>query len=245
MPGWRPSLRQTRSSLAVLRGVQPGLLRPPIPRRSRPWTGPGRARRSRCRRRSGGRWPRRRAPLMAPARPCTRASSGGGAGFGPRAPSRTAFVIRREHFSGGRRPERAGLGELAGGTEGGEAGEDVAGGVDFPGNVGSAEAQLPGRPQHPAKRPPGSELTTGASAGPASEPSQARSRRGIPSVPRTIANASASRDAAFVDFFMSSASLPVLRFRWCGQHPRQHKSKGNPCPETRAQVPPAPLRAGR
>ena len=45
---------------------------------------------------------------------------------------------QRNHLPECRRPERSGLGEFSGRAEGGEGGEDVAGGLDLTRHVGAA-----------------------------------------------------------------------------------------------------------
>lgn len=148
-----------------------------------------------------------------------------------RVPSAVLFHLRflrrrrgirpnRAHTDGGgeQRPqltwgwlaEGAGLSELARGTQGRESGEDVAVCFNFAGYVGPAQAQLTG--DHSIRRNARRDRNsmTGASAGPASEPSHARSLMGISSVPRTTASALASRGATPDVFAMFVASRPVL-----------------------------------
>ena len=132
---------------------------PPAPRRA--WrrarrtgrtstssTGRARGGRSRCRRRSGARSPRHRAAASGASR-ASRASSGGGGSGRPSAPTRLAATTA----VGSTFHARPWIGNLGlGVAKRSDDIEDVAVELDVAGDVGPAEPELVGHPQHPADR---------------------------------------------------------------------------------------------
>ena len=140
MPGSRPSLRQMSSYLAAWAASSPLGVRgrsrvAPTPRTSRSWSARAAARRTRCRRRSGGRWPWRRArsECSRPSRLAPpRAAAAAGAAPTGRAMRRMSSTSRQPMRAPSMRSRHL------------EGGEDVALEVDVAGHVGPGQPSSPG-----------------------------------------------------------------------------------------------------
>ena len=146
MPGFQPELATDQLVLGLLgrrRGRRDRACRRdarrrgrPTPRTNRSWSGPAAARRTRCSRRSGGRW-----PMASRVIECSRprgfiSSGGGGSGRSTDGPGDAQDV---EHLA----PADAGALDPSAHLEGGE---DVALEVDVAGHVGPGQTRA-----HPAR----------------------------------------------------------------------------------------------
>ena len=188
--------------------------RPPRRRRSRPSTAPGPAGRSRCRRRSGARWRRRRAACCAAPVPAEADLLRGRFRLASDDLSAEAGAHQRQPLGeGGARDSPGASGPSSSGRE---RRVQVVLDVEFAGDVRAGQPTSSGA--HTSRRIAWGDrtMTTGASSGPALLPSQASSRTGKRSTPRIGASAVVSCSATVFSAICAScvtrgSSAPTTR----------------------------------